>query len=252
MDDCPHRADARLVAPVPIALALNTIAGGEPFAQGSTNRSQSGVQYRVSKFRYYLSEATLIDTSGAAIEAPLADAGGKRLAYGVALIDYANPESQKLSLLAPAGTYKALNFTVGVPNTCPGGDEQLNHGDASARVAPLDVDSDMYWSWNPNYTFLKIEGQALVGGAWKPFFFHVGEDPRRAKLHLHVPLNVTPGQRAQVNLIVDVNRLFVTPAAEDRPALDAGGSHGGPVTDQMAENIARSGFFTVVGNREQP
>src|SRR5437762_8784938 len=27
MDDCPHRADARLVAPVPIALALKTVAG---------------------------------------------------------------------------------------------------------------------------------------------------------------------------------------------------------------------------------
>jgi len=38
MDDCPHRADARLVAPVPIALALKTVAGGAPFAQGSTDR----------------------------------------------------------------------------------------------------------------------------------------------------------------------------------------------------------------------
>jgi hypothetical protein len=209
MDDCPHRADARLVAPVPVALALNTVAGGDPFAQGSTHRSQSGVQYKVSKFRYYLSEATLIDISEIAIEAPLADADGKRLPYGVALVDSANPESHKLSVLAPPGNYKALNLTLGVPNTCPGG-EQLNHGDASARVAPLDVDSDMYWTWNPNYTFLKIEGQASAGTDWKPFFFHVGEDARRAKLHLHVPIVVVPGQPAQVSLVIDVNRLSRT------------------------------------------
>ena len=50
MDDCPHRADARLVAPVPIELALNIVACAIPFVQGATNRPVSGARYKVGMF----------------------------------------------------------------------------------------------------------------------------------------------------------------------------------------------------------
>jgi len=51
MDDCPHRADARLVAPVPIELTLKTVACTIPFVQGTTNRSGSDARYKVGTFR---------------------------------------------------------------------------------------------------------------------------------------------------------------------------------------------------------
>jgi hypothetical protein len=149
-----------------------------------------------------------------------------------AQVDYTNPESQKLSVLAPPGNYKALNLTLGVPNNCPGG-EQLNHGDASARVAPLDVDSDMYWTWNPNYTFLKIEGQALVEGASKPFFFHVGEDARRAELHLHVQLNVSEGQPSH-------ERRHIVEARLRRDGSAAGCSKGAPKPSRALHGVPPS------------
>jgi len=47
MDDCPHRADARLVAPVAIELALKTVACAIPFVQGATNRPVSDARYKV-------------------------------------------------------------------------------------------------------------------------------------------------------------------------------------------------------------
>lgn len=241
IDNCPgiSPVDGSRIA---VAMDIKTVAGGAPFALGATERAQSGVEYKISKFRYYLSEVTLIDTSGATFAAPLADADGIPLRYGVALVDHANPESMKLTVLAPPGDYQAMNVVVGVPDACTSG-EPLNHGDASARMAPLDVDSDMYWSWNPNYIFLKIEGQAFVGGRSKSFFYHVGEDARRARLHLHVPLHVATGHPARAELIMDVNRLFVTKTGEDRPRLESGdGVHGGSIADQVAANIAESGF----------
>jgi hypothetical protein len=242
--DCPAGADAIDVPRVPVALELNTVASEQPFALGATERTRDGVEYKVTKLRYYLSGATLIDTHNATVVAPLAGPDGRKLPYGVALVDYAKPESLKLHVLAPPGEYKALNLTVGVPDSCATG-EQLAHGDAAARVAPLDVDSDMYWSWNPSYVSFKIEGQVAVGGAWKPFFYHVGEDARRAKLHVHVPLKVGVEQSVKAAFVVDVNRLFVTPSGEDTPRLEPQRMHDGPLADQMAVNIAKSGFVTV-------
>ena len=245
MDNCPGMSavDSSRVA---VALDIKTVAGSAPFSLGATERAQDGVEYRISKFRYYLSEVALINEAGETIAAPLATAGGVPLRYGVALVDHSVPESMQLSVLAPPGDYRAMNLTFGVPNACPGG-QPLNHGDASARMAPLDVDSDMYWSWNPNYIFLKIEGQALVDGKPKSFFYHVGEDARRAHLHIHTPIHVAAGQPAKAELIMDVNRLFVTKDGEDKPRLEAGdGVHGGAIADQVAANMAESGFVRPV------
>jgi len=244
MADCPKVDDPQAGARVPVALNLGTVAGGQPFALGATLRAQTGAEYEVSKLRYYLSEAALVDTRGAVIRVPLAKADGSPLPYGLALVDAAVPASQSIAIMAPPGTYKAVNLSVGVPVTCPTG-EALNHGDASMRAAPLDVDTDMYWSRDPNYIFLKIEGQVQTAGAWKPFFFHVGEDARRGDLHLHVPLTVSAEEPARLDVTVDVNRLFVSPSGEAAPAL-SGGSHGGAPIDQMAENLSKSSVFTAV------
>lgn len=242
VDNCPGVASidsARVAVPVD----LKTVAGGAPFRLGAIQRAHSGVEYKVSKLRYYLSEATLFDLAGNSVKVALASADGKPLRYGVALVDYAAPESLKLSILAPPGDYRALNLTVGVPGACSTG-EQLNHADASARLAPLDVDSDMYWSWNPNYIFLKVEGQASANGKTRSFFYHVGEDARRATLHLHLDLHVSAAQPSRAELIVDVNQLFVNKAGEDSPRLQAGdGVHGGSIADEVAANIAQSAFI---------
>lgn len=245
MDDCPGAAPVD-PSRVPVALDLKTVAGGAPFALGAPARTQGGVEYVVSKFRYYLSQVTLIDTSGAVFSAPLAGTDGAPLRYGVALVDYADPASLQVNVLAPPGDYKAMDLVFGVPDRCPGG-EPLNHGDPSARLSPLDVDSDMYWSWNPNYIFLKVEGRAQVDGASKRFFYHVGGDARAAKVHLHVPFKVAAGQPARAELVLDVNRLFVTKTGEDGPRLEAGDTvHGGALADLMAANIAESGFIKPV------
>lgn len=241
--DCPPVADELEGKRVPVVVDLHTVAGAQPFALGSVLSSEQGAQYKVSKLRYYLSEAALVDSSGAVVRVPLAKADGSPLPYGLALVDADVPSSQAVALMAPPGTYKAVNLSVGVPVTCPTG-EPLNHGDASMRAAPLDVDTDMYWSWDPNYIFLKIEGQVQSAGAWKPFFFHVGEDANRGSLHLHVPLTVAAGQPARLDVTVDVNRLFVSPTGEAAPAL-SGGAHGGAPITQMATNISKSSVFTI-------
>lgn len=233
-------------------IELQAVAGESAFALGAIERSHAGGEYKVTKLRYYLSEPELVALNGATVKARLAAPDGTRMQYGVALVDHSVPSSLAVRLLAPAGTYKAVNLTIGVPDTSPQGGT-LNHGDASKRAAPLDVDSDMYWSWNPGYVFLKIEGQVDKGnGSWKPFFYHLGND-RRAKLHVHVPLEMKQGEPARARFLVDVNQLFVTPEGLDGPNLAAAErEHGGPSLEQIASNASRSRFVRLAGTSSSP
>lgn len=238
-------------ARLPVVIHLEPRWGDRALQIGSVTRTSSGAEVKIKKLRFYLSEGTLVETSGRAVDAPLAGRDGKRLPYGVTLVDAAAPETLELRVLALPGSYKALNLTVGVPDRAPDC-EELNHGDASTKPAPLDVDSDMYWSWNPGYVFLKVEGQVRVGGSLEPFLYHVGED-RRAKLHVHVPLEVASDHASSATLVVDASRLFVTPEGESKPRLEAAErSHGGATADRIVANMTGSRFLTVAASKVSP
>jgi hypothetical protein len=241
LEDCPAPTVPQNAVMVP--LDLQTVAGNDAFALNKELTTASGIPYKVTKFRYYLSSPKLVDGAGKTVDAQLVTRDGRPVPYGVALVDATKPDSGELALMAAPGNYSAVQFMIGVPDSCSTG-EQLNHGDASARLAPLDVDTDMYWSWNPGYIHLKVEGQAKVDGSWKSILFHVGEDKRREQVRVEMPLQIASGAHTHLPIAVDVTRLFVNDQGATVPDFNRDRvSHGGVPTDRMAENIARSGFF---------
>jgi hypothetical protein len=231
-------------APV-VRLGVHFVAGSSLLIAGNEVTSSRGVTVRPTKARFFLSQPVLIDESDRRVAAELVDDAGVRLPYGVTLIDFERPESMSLSLRAPAGRYRALSLSIGVPATCETG-ERLNHSDASAMKWPLDVDSDMYWSWNPGYVFLKYEGQLSTGSEQARFFYHVGADERFATVELAHDLTIGADGGAGPELIADFDRLLTAATGEARPdLLDANqrGVHGGELADALADNIRRSGFL---------
>ncbi len=58
----------------------------------------------------------------------------------------------------PAGEYRGLRFTVGVPF-------HLNHGDPLLAAAPLD-DSAMHWHWRAGYKFMRAGIRTADDGFW--------------------------------------------------------------------------------------
>ncbi len=225
---------------------IHFVAGTEPLLMGSERTLPNGATFKTTKARMYLSEVALIAENGERVAAELVDEGGDRLPYGLTLVDLERPESMNLHVQAPAGSYQGLAVSVGVPSTCSGSGAQLNHTDASAMEPPLDVDSDMYWSWDPGYTFLKFEGKVLDDGDWEKFFFHTGEEERFAKLELWLPFTIAAEGGAGPELVADFNRLLVSPAGESKPNItneDERQVHGGTHADSLAENIRRSGFL---------
>lgn len=228
-------------------IPVHFMAGAQPLLPGAELTAANGSTFKASMARFYASELALIGTDGARVPAELVDEGGRRLPYALTLLDFANPSSLTLYLQAPAGTYRGLALSVGVPEKCPSG-EGLNHSDASAMDAPLDVDSGMYWSWNPGYVFLKFEGQVKDGSDWAGFFFHIGEAKRFSSLQLELEqrFTISPGGGAGPELIADFNQLLVSPDQTPHPDLSQDSErhvHGGDLADVLARNVQGSHFL---------
>ena len=225
--------------------AVRFVAGEAPIAVGGEVTSSKGVKLRASKARFYLSQLALIDGAGQKVPTDLVDEGGTRLPYGVTLVDFEQPASMKLYLRAPAGSYRGLSASVGVPANCETG-ERLNHSDASAMKAPLDVDTDMYWSWNSGYVFLKFEGRVGEGASWAQFFYHIGENKRLATLELRRDFTITEQGGAGPDIVADFERLLTSTTGQARPDITNSSQrrvHGGDLADVLAENVRQSGFL---------
>jgi uncharacterized repeat protein (TIGR04052 family) len=108
-------------------------------------------------FRFYVQDLKLIDAAGKEVPVEL-DKRSPWQAEDVALLDFEDmqgrchgtPETNTtITGHVPAGTYKGVVFTNGVP-------EQLNHLEQSKQPAPLDV-TDLYWAWLTGYRFMVAE-----------------------------------------------------------------------------------------------
>ena len=229
-----------------IDLALDANADGTPFAIGANLTSANGLDYKVSMLRFYLSHVEMVDGSGVARPAVLADAGGVPLKYGVTLVDFANPESQLIHVLAPPGSYESVSVGVGVPRDCSGGVGILNHENASEQTPPLDVDSDMYWGWDPGYVHFKIEGRVNAPNGARSFAFHLGDDKRYTTVS--IPAKVDVAAPTHHHLHLDINRLFVSPSGDPTPdmtgATTSNNVHGGVEADTLANNLKMSGVMS--------
>ncbi|MBF2063526.1 MAG: metallo-mystery pair system four-Cys motif protein [Calothrix sp. C42_A2020_038] len=138
-------------------------------------------------FRFYVSDVSLINTKGQAVRLNLTQ-DGKWQYQNVALIDFENKtgacvngtvETRDIVTgTVPKGNYKALRFTVGVP-------ENLNHEDSTLAPSPLNLTS-LWWNWQFGYKFARIDFTSQLSSTSQKqhshhdeaksqaFFFHLG------------------------------------------------------------------------------
>lgn len=177
--------------------------GDAPLTYDTPYINAAGDTVRFTTIRFYVSEASLIDTNG--IGHPMS---------GLSLVDFSEPTNSDGSvdvvLKAMPGFYRGIMFSIGVPVAD-------NHKDAATQTLPLGPNSGMYWSWNPGYIFHKVEGTVDSAGTQKPFLYHIGEDNRRVTIRL-ASLNGTAKTSFTVdstgpnvfNISADYAKLFST------------------------------------------
>jgi uncharacterized repeat protein (TIGR04052 family) len=162
----------------PITIRLAARVGDRPFACGDTfdQIGLSKARITASDFRFYVHDVRLVSASGDTVRAPLVARAPWQDA-DVALLDFENgtatcangtPETNdELVVMAPAGDYRGVAFTLGVPFA-------RNHGDLAAQAPPLSL-SRLFWSWNGGYKFLRVDMRATqADSAPSSWVIHLG------------------------------------------------------------------------------
>lgn len=158
--------------PVSFALQFGAVVGDAPFACG-VRYQVGGVGTEARDLRFYVSEVRLVRADGTEVPLEL-EQDGLWQHQGVALLDFEDgtagcrngtPQTRSLvSGTAPAGDYRGLRFTMGVPM-------ELNHINQATAPSPLSLTA-LFWSWNAGYKFLRAE--VLTDGLPQGFFVHLG------------------------------------------------------------------------------
>jgi len=158
--------------PVSFALQFGAVVGEAPFACGARYQV-GGVGMEARDLRFYVSDVRLVRNDGTEVPLEL-EQDGLWQHQGVALLDFEdatggcrNGTAQTrnvVSGMAPAGDYRGLRFTMGVPM-------ELNHINQATAPSPLSLTA-LFWSWNAGYKFLRAE--VLSDGLPQGFFVHLG------------------------------------------------------------------------------
>jgi hypothetical protein len=192
---------------LPVTITIN----GAPADVGVAGAGRDGREYRLSLFKFFVSEPTLVAASGLEAPAQLVSAEGAPLPYGLHLVDADDPTTQQLHLATDMGSYTALRLGVGVPAAC-------NAMPVTNQVYPLNPDSDMFWTWGSQFMFIRIEGSTRTSssGEWAPFLYHVGYDPAFVSLTIPGAIQVGPGGSGPT-LSLDID-LMLANGSEPLPA----------------------------------
>jgi uncharacterized repeat protein (TIGR04052 family) len=159
----------------PVAVRFQAMIGSEKFACG---RSYPGVGTSKSTlsprdFRFYVHNIALLDDTGKAVPLQLAQDGKWQL-DDVVLLDFEDatggcangtPETNDRAVgSVPAGHYKGLRFTLGVPFN-------KNHTDLTTQPPPLNLTA-LSWVWNAGRKFARLDFSST--GMPRGFAIHLG------------------------------------------------------------------------------
>ena len=158
--------------PISFALQFGAVVGDAPFACGA-RYEVGGVGMEARDLRFYVSDVRLVRNDGTEVPLEL-EQDGLWQHQGVALLDFEDASGgcrngtaqtrDVVSGMAPAGDYRGLRFTMGVPM-------ELNHINQATAPSPLSLTA-LFWSWNAGYKFLRAE--VLSDGLPQGFFVHLG------------------------------------------------------------------------------
>jgi hypothetical protein len=174
-----------------LVLVFHHMIGKEELVLGNNYTNVLGDTISVRKFKYYLSNFSLVDEQGKAHVLP----------KNYFLVDEAEAGSKIISIDIPAIKIKQIQFLIGV-------DSLRNVSGIQEGV--LDPLKGMFWTWNSGYVMAKLEGvspSSATPGA--SFTYHVGgfRNPMNVLRTVTLDLSGTDTEK-EINITADINRWF--------------------------------------------
>lgn len=151
-----------------VNLQFAALINDQPFECGKSYSNVGSTKATVTPtdLRLYVSEIALVNSLGQAIPVKLFQDGIWQL-DDIAFLDFENgvgPCGNGTAAVntvvrgsVPAGQYRGLTFTVGVPFA-------RNHVDPTLATSPLN-NTAMFWSWQGGYRFIKFDASSKPGAA---------------------------------------------------------------------------------------
>jgi hypothetical protein len=213
------------------ALNMESRVGADALALNTQSYTKSdGQTFKVTKFKYLLSNVRLLKADGSAYAVP----------ESYYLVDANVPASSQIAIAnVPFGEYTGLDFIVGV---------DAARNSAGAQTGALDPGNDLYWDWNQGYIFLKMEGTSPQSGT-SALTFHIGENITRRNITPAMnggKIVVSSGHSPEVHLKVDVMGMFES--SDPAKRIDFRTTHGAMAGDPKAPIIAdnyQAGMFSI-------
>jgi hypothetical protein len=195
----------------------------------SLYKNANGDDFKVTTFKYYISNVRLIAQNGDQTAIPDSY-------FLINAADTATLHQQIANI--PEGKYTGVTFTIGV-------DSARNF--AGAQTGVLDPAKGMFWSWNSGYIFVKLEGESSKSTAKKNrLTFHIGgaKDPnntiRTFTQQFPKILKISNGKLPELELVANAGALFKGKSTVDFSKLNF--TMGGPNSVIVADNYANSLF----------
>jgi hypothetical protein len=198
-----------------------------------------GDTFKISKFNYYISNVVITKTDGSFFTESNSYHLVRHSSTSTSLINIAN---------VPVGSYKSVSFMIGIDST------RNVSGTQSGDLDPV-VATDMFWTWNSGYIFVKLEGSSNQSGAAdKKLTYHVGGGGTVNKAQRMVNLsfgtsiaNVSETATPIIHISVDAMEMLKTPNtinfANDYMLMTSG-----PSAKKYADNYADMFHFEHIHN----
>ena len=184
-----------------VSISFAAVAGDKALSCGAaiSGLGTTKASAKLKDLRFYVSDVALISSAGKAVPVKLAKSSFQLTSgsAAVTLIDLENGKgacaedgtkatNSQVRGTVPAGSYKGLSYTVGVPSS-------LNHTDVAGAPSPLNL-AAMGWSWQVGRKFLKIETSD------PSFLVHVGSTGCTGNAEAGAKVKCTSPNRARVRL----------------------------------------------------
>lgn len=222
------------------SLKINVAAdvNGSPLVLGSEFTLSDGNHLRIDKFKFFLSNITLMKADGS-----------ETMVKDVMLVDYdltppTNPVvpnwTNEFTLTVPSGEYSGIKFDLGVR-------QDLNESDPATYASdhPLSTSTEnMYWSWATMYKFSVLEGKADVGsGSFdESVVFHTGTEALyRSVSTFSSSITTSAGSTTNLTIPLDVESFFDGPGGtidiSTSPSTHTGTGASFDLAKQYTENV---------------
>lgn len=214
----------------PLTLSFTHKANNDLLQLGKAIVNPHGEPYTITGFSYYISHISLITEQNTRVDLPVT----------YHLINEKTASTKKVTLMAPAGNYKAIRWMIGVDST---------RNVSGVQNGALDPANGMFWTWNTGYIFAKLEGKSSVSPApLQNVTYHIGgfAAPENAIRFVELPLpallTLRTGGQASLSVTANVDAWFKGKNTI-KIAQEAFSMNPGPLAVKISENYA--GMFSV-------